>query len=33
MPARSTGIVRGLTSALVLPIVIWAITRVLERYL
>jgi hypothetical protein len=29
----STGTIRGVSSALVLPIVIWAITRVLERYL
>jgi hypothetical protein len=29
----SAGTIRGISSALVIPIVIWAITRVLERYL
>jgi hypothetical protein len=31
--AWSVGTIRGFASALVLPIVIWTITRVLERYL
>jgi hypothetical protein len=29
----SAGTIRGLASALAVPIVVWAITRVLERYL
>lgn len=31
--AVSSGTIRGLASALAVPIVVWAFTRVLERYL